>query len=80
MDETQRHGEVMGALGRIEQKADEAHVKLIRHERALEGHTEDIEGLNDAVSKGKGIAIAVTGGATVLALIGTVVAWAKGNF
>ena len=79
-DQDERHGEIMGSLGRIEQKADHAHEVLHRHETVIETVTEDIGELRDSVSKGKGIAIAAVTGATILAAIGGIVAKAKEIF
>jgi len=80
MTALERHGEIMGALGKIEQKADDCHDQLLRHESMHETHTENIDSLKDSVAKGKGIAITATVGAAALAAIATVVARAKELF
>ena len=83
MDDQGPH-EVSGALGRIEQKIDGYAAStdrlLHRHEEAISDNRRSIGKLQEFQSRTKGVALAVTIGATILATIGTVIARAKELF
>ena len=70
MDDLERHGEVMGALGRIDQKLDS-------HGNTLKTHGEDIDDLKNYKAKSKGIALAATIGTATLAAMVAIVAKAR---
>jgi len=80
MTALERHGEIMGALGKIEQKADDCHTQLLRHEAMHESHVENISDIQNAISKGKGAAWFAAAGVTALGVIGAAVAKAKELF
>ena len=84
MDDQGRHEQVAGALGRIEQKVDGYAANtdrlLHRHEEAISENRKSIGKLQEFQSRTKGVALAATIGATVLAAIGTVVAKARELF
>ena len=83
MDDQAPH-EIGGALGRIEQKIDGYAAStdrlLHRHEEAISDNRKSIGKLQEFQSRTKGVALAATIGATILAAIGTVVARAKELF
>jgi len=78
MNEVERHGEIMGALGNIDARMDATDQILHRHESAIESVTEDVDSLNVFRAKTKGIALAVTGGMAFIVALTSIVAWAKG--
>jgi predicted PP-loop superfamily ATPase len=77
MDETARHGEVMGALGRIEQKVDGNTETIQRHESQIEKNTEGIDSLNRSRARAKGVTLAATGGISLVAILATIIARAR---
>ena len=84
MNGQERHDQISGALGRVEQKIDgyaESTDRLLhRHEEAISDNRKSIGKLQEFQSRTKGVALAATIGATILAAIGTVVARAKELF
>jgi NADH:ubiquinone oxidoreductase subunit D len=84
MDDIERHGEIMGALGRIDEKVDNHHeeIKSIqkRHEKELESLAEDVDSLEGFRERTKGVALAVTLGTAVMAGMTAIIARAKGMF
>ena len=84
MNGQERHDQISGALGRVEQKIDGYAAStdrlLHRHEEAISDNRKSIGKLQEFQSRTKGVALAATIGATILAAIGTVVARAKELF
>ena len=81
MDDLERHGEVMGELKGLGQKID-SHISTTekvhrRHEKGIAENATEIGNLKDFQSRTKGVALAATIGATLLAGIAGVVAKAK---
>ena len=84
MNGQERHDQISGALGRVEQKIDGYAAStdrlLHRHEEAISDNRKSIGKLQEFQSRTKGVALAATIGATILAGIATVVARAKELF
>jgi len=80
MNEVERHGEIMGALGNIDARMDATDQILHRHETAIESVTEDVDSLNVFRAKTKGVALAITAGVTIIAAMTAVIARARGLF
>ncbi len=76
MNDLERHGEVMGALGRIDSRMEATDKVLNRHEADIKAVTEDVGVLQHRWSRARGIVIALTG----IAALGAAIAKAKALF
>jgi hypothetical protein len=76
MNDLERHGEIMGALGRIDSRMDSTDKILNGHDDDIKDVKSDVSVLQHRWSRARGVVIALT----AIAALGTAIAKAKALF